>query len=77
METPSFRWDSEAPEHLYGETLDPLEKTLAFPSTSLYGRRKGVAQWNFLLGCVWVGHRFFVYPLVCRRPEWKTGLGFR
>ena len=32
METPSFRWDSDAPEHLYGETLDPLEKTLALPS---------------------------------------------
>ena len=48
MEPPSFRWDSDAPEHLYCETLDPLEKTLAFPSTPLYGRRKGVAQWNFL-----------------------------
>ena len=58
MEPPSFRWDSDAPEHLYGETLDPLEKTLAFPSTPLYGRRKGVAQWNFLLVCVRVGHRY-------------------
>ena len=58
MEPPSFRWDSDAPEHLYCETLDPLEKTLAFPSTPLYGRRKGVAQWNFLLGCVRVGHRY-------------------
>ena len=58
MEPPSFRWDSDAPEHLYGETLDPLEKTLAFPSTPLYERRKGVAQWNFFLGCVRVGHRY-------------------
>ena len=64
MEPPSFRWDSDAPEHLYGETLDPLEKTLAFPSTPLYGRRKGVAQWNFLLGCVRVGHRYMENTLI-------------
>ena len=51
-------WDSDAPEHLYCETLDPLEKTLAFPSTPLHERRKGVAQWNFLLGCVKVGHSY-------------------
>ena len=58
LETPSFRWDPDAPEHLYCETLDPLEKTLAFLSTPLYGRRKEVAQWNFLLGCLRVGHRY-------------------
>ena len=58
MELSSFWWDSDAPEHLYSETLDPLEKTLAFPSTPLHARRKRVAQWNFLFGCVRVGHRY-------------------
>ena len=64
MEPPSFRWDSDAPEHIYCETLDPLEKTLAFPSTPLYGRRKGVAQWNFLFGCVRVGHRYMENTII-------------
>ena len=32
-------------------------KTLTFPSTPIYVRRKGVAQWTFLLGCVRLGHR--------------------
>ena len=66
MEPPNFRWDSDAPEHLYGETLDTLEKTLAFPSTPLYGRRKGVAQWNFLLGFVRVGHRYMENTLISK-----------
>ena len=64
MEPSSFSWDSNAPEHLYCETLDPLEKTLAFSSTSLYERRKGVAQWNFLLGCVRLGHRYMENTLI-------------
>ena len=58
MEPPRFWWHSDAPEHLSGETLDPLEETLAFPSSAWYVRRKGVALWNFLLGCVRLGHRY-------------------
>ena len=54
----SFRWDSDAPEHLSGETLDPLEETLAFPSRGGYVCRKGVALWNFFLGCVRLVHRY-------------------
>ena len=32
-------------------------KTLTFPSTPIDVRRKGVAQWTFLLACVRSGHR--------------------
>ena len=52
MEPPSFWWFSNTPEHLSDETLDPMKKTLAFPSTPIDVRRKGVAQWIFLLGWV-------------------------
>ena len=41
MEPPSFWWGSDAPEHLSGETLDPPEKTLDFPSTAGTGIERG------------------------------------
>ena len=37
----SFWWGSDAPEPLSGETLDPLEKTLAFPSSAGTGVEMG------------------------------------
>ena len=41
MASPSFRWGSDAPEHLSGETLDPQEITLDFPSTAGTGIKRG------------------------------------
>ena len=41
MAPPSFWCGSDAPEHLSGETLDPLQKTLVFPSTAGTGVERG------------------------------------
>ena len=64
MEPPRFWWHSDAPEHLSGETLDPLEETLAFPSRGGYVRRKEVALWKFLFDCVRLGHRYMEKQLL-------------
>ena len=77
--TPPRVWcDSDAPERLSVETLDPLEKRPTFLVYPLYVRRKGVAQWNFFLGCAGLVPRNTqnLYPpqLLLRfspfRPKW-------
>ena len=78
MAQPRFWWGSDAPGPRFGETLNPMEKSLTFPSTPIDVRRKGVAQWTFLLGCVRLGHRkvfymccFYLFTCICCR------VGFR
>ena len=51
MSPPWFWCDPDDPERLSGETRNPLEKIPAFLVYPIDVRRKGVAQWNFLLGC--------------------------
>ena len=49
MAPPIFWWGSDAPEPLFGETLDPPEKTLAFPSTAGTGVERGYLSGSFCL----------------------------